>query len=103
MSSTMESSKLPLNETLQKAAEISMKEDKPICLDYFMLSITALCCIARDKLGNKVLFKNDTEFTSPLLHMFKVEATKDYSEYIFETQNSVYVVSGNMLKNINKN
>tara|TARA_Y100000389_G_C17415388_1_gene493384 strand:- start:495 stop:767 length:273 start_codon:yes stop_codon:yes gene_type:complete len=86
---------VPHYRTLAKAAEICIDMDKPLLLDYFVPSINKECKIARDE-DSKVLWKNDSEFTSPLKSMFKVDNGTEGSDFILETQNSVYLVSGSM-------
>tara|TARA_Y100000389_G_scaffold204874_1_gene260340 strand:+ start:13519 stop:13791 length:273 start_codon:yes stop_codon:yes gene_type:complete len=81
--------------SLSKAAEICIKTDKPLQLDYFVPSLYKQCKIARDE-DSKVLWKNDDEMTSPLKSMFKVDNGQSGSDFILETQNSVYLVSGLM-------
>lgn len=85
---------VPCVECLTKAAEMSIKLEKPICLDYYLASCHRECQIARDGTdGDKYLYKNSEEHTSPLKSMFKV----GNSNIILETQNSLYVVSTAML------
>jgi len=89
----------PLSNTLQKASSMAISLDKPICLDYYVDSYNKKCKIARDgNDGDKFLYKNPDEYTSPLKGMFKVNGnSNDSFDLIFETQNSIYIASGNML------
>lgn len=86
---------IPSSHVLQKSAEICIKTDKPLQLDYYVPSLYKKCSIARDE-DSKVLWKSDSEFTSPLKSMFKVEDGNGGTDFILETQNSVYLVSGRM-------
>ena len=89
--------KTPHPNTLVKAAEICTSIDKPLCFDYFPQSCMKQCKIIRHE-DQKVLWKSDDEYTSPLRAMYKIDNTEsDYPDYILETQNSVYIVSGLML------
>ena len=75
--------KLPSGITLQHCAKIAIVEDRPIMFDYW----TASC--DKDVLsGEKLLVKNEEEYTSPISKIYKVEG-----EYIIMTENSIYVVS----------
>jgi hypothetical protein len=87
--------RLPNSKALVKAAEMSIKLEKPLCFDYYVASCDKLCKIAREEGGGKVLYRNEDEYTSPLKCMFKVENGTDI-DYILETMNSIYVVSGVM-------
>lgn len=91
----MSNSKIPCVECLSQVADMSIKLEKPICLDYYNASLSKECKIARDgPNGDKFLYKNNEEYTSPLKSMFKVG-----DDIILETQNSLYIVSENMIKN----
>ena len=76
---------LPSNNTLQKAAQMSIELDKPICLDYFVASCNKECKIARDgPNGDKFLYKSPEEYTSPLKSMFKIAGVNgDTDDFIF--------------------
>ena len=89
----MSNSKTPCVECLTKVAEMSIRLEKPICLDYYTDSLNKKCQIARDGPdGDKFLYKSQDEYTSPLKSMFKVGG-----DIILETQNSIYLVSNNMI------
>lgn len=87
----------PSSKSLVKAAEMCIKFEKPLCLDYYLDSVNKTCKIGIDG-DDKVLYKNQEEYTSPLKSMFKiVDENTDSPDYILETLNSIYIVSGNML------
>jgi len=94
---------VPLSKTLMQAAKMAIDLDKPICLDYYVASYNKECKIARNGTdGEKFLYKNPEEYTSPLLGMFKIDSNVESNQnssydLIFETQNSIYIASGNML------
>jgi hypothetical protein len=90
-SETQESStnyRLPSNTTLQHATKIAIVEDKPIMLDYWTASCDKEVMIGVREAGEKLLVKNQDEYTSPVVKIYKVE-----TEYIILTENSIYLVS----------
>jgi len=92
--------KPPSVKAMMKATELAMETEKPICLDYYIASCNKLCKIARNGAdGDKFLFKGQEEYTSPLKTMYKIadDSTNDVDDYILETQNSIYIISGLML------
>jgi len=82
---------LPSTPCLQNAAKIAIQKDKPIVLDYYEDSAKKDCKVVKNQEGEKFLFKNREEYTSPLVSMIKIG-----SDVILETHNSIYVVSGKM-------
>ena len=85
--------KLPSSSTMQQAVRLSITEDKPIMLDYWVSS-----CKKESYIGVKVLdgstkekklVKSEEEYTSPINKLFKNEM-----EYIVMTENSIYIVDG---------
>ena len=81
---------LPSNTTLQHAAKISITQDKPIMLDYWDDSIKGNIIIGVKDTNEKILVKNEDEYTSPIVKIYKVE-----EDYIILTENSCYIVSIN--------
>jgi hypothetical protein len=81
---------LPNEKVLLHAAKLAMEKDKPILLDYFKDTRSGAAFLGQDKdNGEKILVKNPEEYTSPVLKMFKAK-----DDYIIETENSIYIVSG---------
>ena len=80
--------KLPLDTTLQHASKLAIVEDKPIMYDYWMSSLEKKAIIGVRKNGEKLLVKNEEEYTSPISKFYKVE-----TDYIVITENSIYLVS----------
>ena len=82
--------KLPSAQCLQNAARLSVVEDKPIMLDYWLDSVktdsTILIGVKSD--DEKLLVKSAEEYTSPISKIFKVS-----NEFIIITENSIYIVS----------
>jgi hypothetical protein len=83
--------RLPSATTMNQAARLSITEDKPIMLDYWLSSCKKESCIgvrtidANNK--EKMLVKSEEEYTSPISKLFKNEM-----EYIVMTENSIYIV-----------
>lgn len=85
---------LPGANTLQHAARLAMKEDKPILLDYYMDTHTNKAFMGEDQeTKEKMLVKGTDEFTSLIQKVYKVQ-----EDYIVMTENSIYVVSGKVQK-----
>lgn len=78
---------IPSASVLLRAAQLSIDEDKPICLDYYNESIEKKCCIGVQD-GTKYLVKSESEYTSTIQNVFKCDTC-----YIISTENSLYVVS----------
>jgi hypothetical protein len=91
---------LPGEKVLFHAAKIAIEQDKPILLDYYAETQEGgSAFLGQDKNTNeKLLVKNSEEYTSPVQKMFKVGA-----DCIILTENSVYVVSGNIKKKMISN
>ena len=81
---------LPNEKVLSHAAKIAMEQDKPILLDYYTDTKLGRAFLGEDgETKEKILVKNPEEYTSPVQKMFKAK-----DDYIIVTENSVYVVSG---------
>jgi|TARA_B100001142_G_C13708948_1_gene412936 hypothetical protein len=80
--------KLPSGITLQHCAKIAIVEDRPIMFDYWTASCDQEVLIGVRENGEKLLVKNEEEYTSPISKIYKVEG-----EYIIMTENSIYIVS----------
>jgi hypothetical protein len=94
MSSGNESIKLPPSKSLVTAADIAIKKDKPILLDYYNDSLTGECYLGKNQQDNTViLIKSQSEFTSNISTMKK---PSDTNTYIIETENSIYIVSASI-------
>lgn len=83
--------RLPEGKTMEHASRLSIVEDKPIMLDYWTFSIekTALIGVKQD--NEKLLVKSVEEYTSPIVKIYKVG-----KEFIVMTENSIYVVDGDI-------
>jgi hypothetical protein len=79
--------RLPTQTTFEHAAKIAIVEDKPILLDYWTASIEKTVLIGVNSAKEKMLVRNEEEYTSPISKIFKVK-----TEYIVITENSIYIV-----------
>jgi hypothetical protein len=84
---------LPETKCLQILAKLSIKEDKPILLDYYNPSINNSCFIGINDDNEKILVKNSEEYTSSISKLYNVE-----KDIVVVTENSIYVVSNNIPK-----
>lgn len=82
---------VPSATVLVQAAKVAIDEDRPIYLDYYVDSIQKKCCIGVQSSGAKMLVKSDTEYTSSIE---KIMRLKEENTWIVLTENSLYVVSG---------
>ena len=79
---------LPSTQTLQHATKMSIVDDKPIMLDYWVDSLDKKVLIGVRENNEKLLVKSEDEYTSPIVKIFKVE-----NEYLIVTENSIYIAS----------
>ena len=79
--------RLPEPSTLLQCAKLSIVEDKPIMMDYWVNSIEKKAIIGVRENKEKLLVKSEDEYTSPVSKIFKVG-----KEYIVVTENSIYLV-----------
>ena len=87
MSEGGETHKLPPNSLWKHIAKLSVSQDKPIMLDYWLDSLTNNVTIGvKTETNEKMLVKSSEEYTSPISKIFKIEDC-----YIICTENSIYV------------
>lgn len=79
---------LPPASIWNHVSKISITEDKPIMLDYWIDSLEKKVLIGVKEDKEKLLVKNSEEYTSPISKIYKID-----SVYIICTENSVYIVS----------
>jgi len=92
---------LPSDKVRTHAFKLAIDRDEPIQLDYYRETRAGTAFLGEDKdTKEKILVKNAEEYTSPVTKMYKVAETADPTkfDYIIETENSIYVVSGNIKK-----
>jgi hypothetical protein len=75
--------------TLQHACKLSLIEDKPIMMDYWVGSLEKSVIIGVKVDNEKLLVKSADEYTSPIAKIYKSPSEK---EYIIATENSIYLV-----------
>ncbi len=99
-SSTPATEVLPNPATLVQAAKLAITQDKSIQLDYFLDTHHQRAFLLEDseapadsKEKDRVLYKSREEFTSNIKHLYKVA-----TDIIVVTENSIYIVSGNIKK-----
>jgi hypothetical protein len=84
----------PAPQTLVQAAKIAIKDDRPICLDYYLDTTNGKAFMGEDQeTKEKMLVKSNEEFTSLIQKVYKVG-----DDYIVLTENSLYIVSGKIQK-----
>lgn len=83
--------RLPSNTTLQHASKLAIVEDRPILLDYWTSSCDKESLIGVRQDGEKLLVKNEEEYTSPISKIFQIN-----EEFIIMTENSIYIVSSDL-------
>ncbi len=79
----------PSDKVLKHACKLSIMQDKPIMMDYWVDS----CGDAKVLIGvrsndEKMLVRSSEEYTSPISKIYKVQ-----DEYIIITENSIYIVN----------
>jgi|TARA_B100001778_G_scaffold177988_1_gene146447 hypothetical protein len=73
--------------TLQHVCKLSIVNDKPVMMDYWVNSVEKKVIIGVREGGEKLLVKNEEEYTSPIGKVYKVK-----EDFIIETENSYYLV-----------
>jgi hypothetical protein len=85
---------LPQPTTLVHAARLSIQNDKPILMDYYVDTALGKAFLGEDaETKEKVLVKSKDEFTSNINRTFKVG-----DDFLIMTENSIYIVSGKITK-----
>lgn len=85
---------LPQATTLIHAARLSIQNDKPILMDYYVDTALGKAFLGEDaETKEKVLVKSKDEFTSNIGRTFKVG-----EDFLIMTENSIYIVSGKITK-----
>lgn len=79
--------RMPDGQTLQHISKLAIVNDKPIMMDYWVNSVENKVIIGVREGGEKLLVKNEEEYTSPISKVYKVK-----EDFIIETENSLYLV-----------
>jgi hypothetical protein len=103
MSSLEQNTELPIPhmETLKSAARLSIQQDKPVMIDYYVYSLRGKCALKKTTDGDKILFKNMEEYTSSLVKIFEIAKSKNQNgvaDLICISENSIYIVSNLVLR-----
>lgn len=81
--------RMPDPVTLSSAAKLSIRDDKPIMMDYWIGSLSKNVIIGVKEDNSKLLVKSEEEYTSAIANMYKSPSGK---EYLIATENSIYIV-----------
>ena len=85
---------VPSVQVLIQAAKLALSMDRAIQLDYYVDTFNQKAFIGEDEeTKEKMLVKSREEYTSAISKIYKVD-----NDYIILTENSIYVVSGNVQK-----
>jgi hypothetical protein len=97
----MSTSILPHTSTLTNVSKISIKDDKPIMLDYYVASFQRQCKLVKTQDQDTILYKSNEEYTSPLNKLVKVEtsASSTGCDVVAISENSIYILHSNILGN----
>jgi hypothetical protein len=76
---------------MRHVCRLSLSSGKPIMLDYWTKSLEKEVVIGERPNKERLLVKNEDEYTSPIAKLYKVE-----NEYIIETENSLYIVDSSI-------
>lgn len=80
---------LPGVNTLNNAAKLSIKFGRPLDFYFYIDSCRGNAQIVNAD-GEKIIYKNNNEHTSPIKHTYKTD-----NEYLIVTENTIYVLSAN--------
>jgi nicotinamide mononucleotide adenylyltransferase len=70
------------------AVKLSISEDKPIMMDYWVNSLQKTALIGvREANNERFLVKSEVEYTSPIAKLFNTD-----TDFIIMTENSIYIV-----------
>ena len=85
---TADGYRLPDQTTLQHAVKLSILDDKPILLDYWVGSIDKTVLVGfKESTSEKLLVKSEEEYTSPISKIYRIN-----KDFIIATENSIYIV-----------
>jgi hypothetical protein len=92
----------PHTVSLKNASVLSIEQDKPIMLDYYIDSMNGRCRLVKTQDQDTILFKNKDEHTSPLKKVMQVDASRVEGagfDIICVSENSIYLVHSAILSN----
>ena len=82
---------LPSTQCLQHAVKLAIVDDRPIVMDYWTDSCDKKVIIGVRENNDKLLVKNEDEYTSHVMKIYNVE-----EEYIVLTENSIYIIKSDV-------
>lgn len=85
------SERYPSGAALHHAAKIGVADDKPILFDYWGPSVQGVVMIGVRDNEEKLLVKNEEEYTSPIKKIFRADG-----DLVVVTENSIYMVADNV-------
>lgn len=86
--------RFPHEKTMMHAVKLSISEDKPIMMDYWVPSLQKKALIGvREENNERMLVKSEDEYTSPIAKLFNVE-----TDFIVMTENSIYLVDSQITR-----
>lgn len=92
----VENIQLPSSSIWPHISKISITQDKPIMLDYWLDSLEKKVFIGiNEKEKEKILVKNAQEYTSPIVNLYKIE-----NVLLICTENSIYITSSDIDKKL---
>jgi hypothetical protein len=83
---------IPSENTLKHVTKLAIVEDKPVMFDYWVNSLEKKVIIGVKANQEKLLVKSEEEYTSTISRLYKSN-----NEYIIITENSIYIVSADIL------
>jgi len=85
---------MPSTQTMMQATKLALTDDRAIMLDYYRESCKGTAFLGEDAdTKERILVKSKEEFTSLIKKLYKVG-----EDFIVITENSLYVVGGNIQK-----
>ena len=93
MSEGSETNRLPPNSLWKHVSKLSISQDKPIMLDYWVDSIEKKVSIGVRENNEKLLVKSEDEYTSPIKNLYSVDEC-----FIICTENSIYITASDIPK-----
>ncbi len=85
---------VPCEKTMYHAARLALEKDMPIHLDYYLDTKSGKAFLGEDSTTkDQMLVRSEDEYTSPISKTFKVK-----ENFIVVTENSIYIISGNVKK-----
>jgi hypothetical protein len=78
---------LPSTNVMNHAMKLAIMDDRPIMMDYWKDSIAKSVFIGVNPNQEKMIVRNESEYTSPISKIYRVEGA-----FIILTENSLYIV-----------